>query len=506
MREFLKSKVDCFKRDVRGVFAIIIAITLPIFIFISGFAVDYTNYITISRIVEASLDSASLAAAIDLDQGGTLERSARKKAEQAFVLNLQETSVIDFNAVTGSLNIQQKPGTNEITATANLKVPTYFSSIFGLNTINRNLVSSADFGNGLEQKTELVFVLDNTGSMARQINNPNGRKNNERINALKSAMLETIDIVLPLDGQNDDLVRVGLVPYATSVNLGSYYLDSVNIFSDSVLGNVNNPTQRFLQRARRLNATLNEDQKQRVFDNLAHQCVSEREGANSFGDRAPSQNVDTYRKFKQQRASFYETDKLLRSVSRFKRLPICPDVAIRPLTNNRADLIFDIKSMKPSGYTAGHNGINWGLNLLSENWQSFWPKASKPASYNEENVRKVLIVMTDGEFNTHLFDNKPGIRNPGSRAARNVAFKSARNFCDLAKEANRNVEVYTVALGPQIEVGNPETAANLVLRDCSSLDSPGEVPHFLTASSVGELTAVFKAIVQQEIGTPVLTQ
>ena len=51
----------------------------------------------------------------------------------------------------------------------------------------------------------------------------------------------------------------------------------------------------------------------------------------------------------------------------------------------------------------------WGWYLLSPNWGYLWPSASQPAPYSDLDVldargdpllRKIVILMTDGDFNT----------------------------------------------------------------------------------------------------------
>ena len=38
--------------------------------------------------------------------------------------------------------------------------------------------------------------------------------------------------------------------------------------------------------------------------------------------------------------------------------------------------------------------------MLAPNFASLWPAASQPAAYNTPNLIKVVVLMTDGSFNT----------------------------------------------------------------------------------------------------------
>lgn len=473
MQKLVNMNFKKFKNDLRGSFAIQTAIVGAVMIFGIGSAVDYTNFLTAQRVARNAIDSASLTAAVQLDGGGSFTGSggAQERAEQIFALNVQDSGLIDFDAVTSSLRVVQTPGTREVVATADVVVPTYFAGIFGFDQLSSTVSSTAGFE---EEITEFVFVLDNTGSMSRSING--NAQNNERINALRTAMLETIDLVLPASGVNDDLVRVGLVPYATSVNLGSFYQSAVSPFSVSAQQSI-------------------------------HTCVTEREGPNQRLDVQPVLNVQSAQVYNQANvfATYYETDERIRTTNTVGSEDSCPDAEIRPLTNDRQALINDINSFNPSGFTSGHIGVEWGLNLLSENWQGFWGSVdpdSVPADYNTPNVRKVLVVMTDGEFNTHYLDNPR--QNPAAGRAQSEG--ASRAFCDLAKTNTRNIEIFTISLSRQVEANNPDTNANILLRDCATEDDANDVvSHFQTASSVNDLTNAFTSIVEQTI-SPRLTQ
>lgn len=466
MRRVLEEKLGNFRRNDKGSFAILFALVAILLAFAVGSVVDYTNFRAAQREVRSALDSAGLAAARELDAGGTLSDEVKRRAKEIFQVNLQKSKLVDVDATVRTLQFSQAPGATEVVTTADLVVPTYFAGLFGFNNLSTRMQTSAGFEREI---SEFAFVLDNTGSMAASIRGTTFPRN-ERIDALRSAMRGAIDLLLPVSGENDELVRVGIVPYSNAVNLGgTYYPDAVSEFTN-------------------------------VFSRT-NTCATEREGIHQTDDIAPLKNIENATVANQPavRARFYETDRDLRDGNSDS----CPNVAIRPLTNDRNVLLQDVAAFTPRGGTAGHIGIEWGFNLLSENWQDFWPAASRPADYKTRNVRKVLVIMTDGEFNVQYFD---GIRRPtrtsDAIAASNAA---ARRFCDLAKASDRAIEVYTVALGPQVADGRTDTAANILLRDCASPDISSQNRHFLTATSVSELNAAFASIVKQQIN-PVLTQ
>lgn len=105
-------------------------------------------------------------------------------------------------------------------------------------------------------------------------------------------------------------------------------------------------------------------------------CVTERTGANAFNDKPPSSGPFG------------------------KKTSTCPVNAIVPLTDSEDVLASRIDALKANGSTAGHLGIAWAWYLVSPEWADFWPEESKPKPYDDPETQKVVIIMTDGEFNT----------------------------------------------------------------------------------------------------------
>ena len=205
-------------------------------------------------------------------------------------------------------------------------------------------------------------------------------------------------------------------------------------------------------------------------------CVTEREGINAFEDVVA--DVDLAE-------TLYETD---------AALPSCLSAQVLPLTGERDELFTSVANLTTQGATAGHIGITWGINTLSAVWQSFWPEGARPADYLTSNVRKILVVMTDGEFNTSYFDEDVNAPRGGQNNPRGVAASTAATleYCNLAKDASRGVVVYTVTLGDNVE-------AQDLMSQCAT--SPATA---LVATSADELTEAFEQIVI-EARTPILT-
>jgi hypothetical protein len=70
------------------------------------------------------------------------------------------------------------------------------------------------------------------------------------------------------------------------------------------------------------------------------------------------------------------------------------------LTSDKATLSSRINSLTVTGVTAGQIGIAWGWYTLAPGFSSLWPPASQPQPYGSPNLKKIAVLMTDGEFNT----------------------------------------------------------------------------------------------------------
>ena len=256
-------------------------------------------------------------------------------------------------------------------------VKTTFAGLAGIAKIGAPASAAAIFES---RDIEVGVQLDMTGSMK-----------GSKIAALKDATNELVDIML-VNKPTGQKVRVGFAPFAAGVNAGPY-LKAVN-------GN---------------RASVNN-------------CVYERQSTlHQLSDEAPL-GFDAYKIKSDLAAPPYG----------YGSIQDCPTNAeIVPLTDKPDVLKASISKFAASGSTAGQLGASWAWNLISPKWSSIWPSASAPAAYNEPNTDKIVILMTDGEYNTI------GGVNWGDGSANAVAAsKMSVDLCTNMKAAG--VTVYTV--------------------------------------------------------------
>ena len=209
---------------------------------------------------------------------------------------------------------------------------------------------------------------------------------------------------------------------------------------------------------------------------------------------------------------------------------VTPAMHILPLTNDLAHLRAYAKNLVAFGGTGGHLGMEWAWYTLSPEWRGAWisvptnstgvfkrvdslvPLAtvtnllnsvgdlvggvlgglglggagwntssyvdpvSLPASYDSRDAKKVLIMMTDGDFSQPV-DRTMGTDNTAS-------YQHFERICTAAK--GKGVIVYTIAFSDDVTSTAP-------LRRCASSSH-----HYVSARDKQELIKAFQRIFTDE--------
>jgi hypothetical protein len=208
----------------------------------------------------------------------------------------------------------------------------------------------------------------------------------------------------------------------------------------------------------------------------ASNCVTERQGAEAYTDAAPSTAFV---------GPHYPAS---------NSLTYCEDAnSVMPLSANKTALKAHIDAMDLSGSTAGQMGAAWGWYMVSPEWAYLWPaEINQPKPYGTKELAKVVVLMTDGEFNTAHCQGVQSAAYGYSSIANSsrincspakTPFEQATEFCNAMKAEPNNVIVYTV--GFELTV----TAAEDFLVDCAT-----DEDHAFLAANATELKAAFKSI------------
>ena len=502
-------------RDERGAVAVIFAVALVLLApMVVGVVDIYMSSAQRSRLQDA-LDAAALYTARSTANTATaIEATGRR----ALLANLSASDQARLISSTFVLN------ESTIVATAELSPESVASNLWNHGNLkaSTNVVRSSS-------NLEVAVVLDITGSMSGDMV------------SLRSAATKLVDLVVQ-DVQTPYYSKLAIVPYANAVNVGSDIIDDVRgamrdaveiqgtdrtrpvfvdadehgfadgdeIYIDGVRGmtELNNNTYEVDDATTNtftLNTTSGYNVDGRDYDRFrtgndpkAHctdygcdryrfrnasgstrtykastTCVTERTGAHKYDDIGPGAA----------KVGFLYTSSL----------NDCPDVPVVPLSTDKTALKAVISTLDGGGGTAGHIGLAWGWYMVSPNFGSVWPNASsQPAAYETDDLLKVVVLMTDGEFNTAychgvLADNSSNGSNSSQidcNAENDDSTDQARALCTNMKA--KGVIIYTVGFG----ISNGSTAAGLMAH-CAT-----DAKHQYMPSSGADLEDAFQAIGQ----------
>jgi len=355
-----------------GVFTIFVLLGFVLMLATAGISVDIMNF---------ERDRASLQ--------GTLDRAVLAAASVNQTLPPKEVvkSYIEKSDVRGDLS--EEPivisgiGSRKVTAKAEVDVKTHFMYFFGYPTLKASVASVAEEAIGA---LEIAMVLDISGSM----NWNSATENKRKIEALQEAAVEFVNTMY-LE-EDPDKISISIIPYNNQVNAGANILD-------------------------RMPGVTTEH-------NYSH-CGDFEEA--QFGEPW----IDPARRLR--RAAHFDYRNYSDDYNDERRMrEVCPTRAgssITPVTNIISELHDQINAMTPGGNTSIDIGVKWGAALLDPQFRPVINQLSKqnadpnvvvdpdtgldadgnepkkvvptafenrPMNY-ESNVKKIMIVMTDGE-------------------------------------------------------------------------------------------------------------
>ncbi len=404
-----------FIGNTRGASAVIIAfLAIPIFGFI-GLSVDMGRAYVLKSKLSTALDSAGLAAGRNIFAP---DAEIFADAQKYFDANFPPGYM---GATVSSLTINWDTDRENISLSVNADMDTTFMNVLGQPELT---VGANTLINRQNRGLELVMVLDNTGSMARDNSTDSytGVESNMRIETLRESAKDLIDILYGGDEIQDKL-WVGVVPYVTQVNVG---MDNIGFLKSSERSNIINGSASIFDD----DSTHHKSYGYDVDGNGTHDtnhgwkgCVEMRDhldgGTVDTTDDPPNNDFVPY---------FYtsnsdDNDWVGRGVSHptfgvgtvndfFDSVGEGPNAGcptpILPLTAEKSTVLAAIDDMRPwySGGTMGNVGMVWGWRAISPRWRGLWSGSSTmnlpagytqlPLDYNEPLIDKVVIMMTDG--------------------------------------------------------------------------------------------------------------
>ena len=491
-----------WRKDARGNITILMALVVVAILGLAGVAIDLRFTITQKEKVQYALDSAVLAGALERQRGADAAAVTAEVRTYANALIAQNGGGMTCTEIVVTMDEVSEDISADMTCTQ----PTFVSQIIGHDKLVFNVSSTSTYSVG---KVDVAFVFDVSGSM----------NSYNRLSLLKTAATAAFDTLLPDDMPDDKTIRISIATYNNAVNAGAYataVTDHVNLPADAsntaASANYNSYNGRRMYDAatgKRFfyyqsgicaeyggycdrNSNWNWAPARRFYNDVSvdRNCVFERTGADAATDAAPgnfawigmgnpdwnfgSNDRNKYDGWKEVANGGADANKGAFTNS----FATCENSTPMPLTDNKSALTTYVNNMTAGGGTAGHLGIAWGWYLISPNWSSIWPEASKPWNYDEVNATKAVILMTDGDFNS---------QHP---SAGKSSFQQAMDLCDQMKAFPSRVTVYTV--GFQVPDSVQKTAdGRTILQYCAT--SPA---YAYSAADGDQLLQVYKEIAQ----------
>jgi len=432
-----------FLRDSGGNFAILFGALCPVLALSAGLAINTSQLFMVKSNLLNALDSAVTSTARGLTTGAIAEEDARKEVE-AFLYANGGTGFAESDRIKlEELKVDKAAKT--VSANASVTIDLAFP-LFGSDPTRTVTAESAAVYS--DKRIEVVMMLDVTGSMEPK----NGK---DKIGDLRKAAANAVDSFLTEQNVRNSRVRVALVPYANSVNVGDLAESTV-----------------FVERNRN-------DRKQapgmysprNVSFGQRDECATERKGAEQYTDAGPD-------------VAMVNRDYFLDRYADESNTRPCPVASVVPLTTDAAKLKRVIKGFVAEGGTAGHIGIQWSWYMLSNKWAPVLKASERPAKMDRRKVAKYAILMTDGEFNLSYFDithHSQAYNDRGKPATR----QAAKDLCSAMKR--QGIEIFTVGF----HLSEPN--AKKTMADCATPDT-SSVKHYYETANGEELNAAFQEI------------
>jgi len=442
-----------FAHDPRGSISIMFALSLVAIIGFVGLAVDFGRGYNVKTSLQNSLDAALLAAAMEsLKDDGDVQAAAN-----AFIKSNWKGK---YGITTPPKISVSSSKAGSVQGSIAVTLPNYFLPLYGLNTLNLSTNGAVNMGLG---KVEIAMALDTTGSMK-----------GAKLGSLKDAATLLVDTVMPEDADFDN-VRMGLVPFAQYVNVGTQYRDEpwIDVPDDSSKSKYkcwNTYPDKKKSNCKKVNKTCKNDgvsypcKKTKCDVDYGEPvekcgvkksnykwrgCVGSRNYPNNindgnYGDKVPGL-LNTW----------------------------CSSPLTR-LTNDRNEILSKIDAMNASGETYIPAGLAWAWRVLSKT-APFDDGVAYSAMNDGASVRKALVLMTDGK-NTKS-PTYPTHRGGGAAESNNLTAR----LCSNIKATG--TEIFTVTF----EVVDADIKD--LMESCASNDGS-----YFDAENGAELSAAFKSI------------
>jgi Flp pilus assembly protein TadG len=454
----LRARLADFARDTEGAVMMTFGLMAIAMFAMVGGAVDLGRWLNARDQTISAIDAAVLAAGRALQTGATPEQ-AKQLALTYYNQNTKSRLLLEEDTVAFDVSSDK----TTVTATGSARIRTPFMGLANVDSLPLFTGPEAPEASVLQQShsgsnREISLMLDVSGSMC----SPCTKRDD-----MKAAAADLVSILLP-ENQGEFWTKIAVVPFSGDVRPTTDMLSQVV----PPITNTAWPKYRsFTQgggggkKDKKKDDDDDDDddddeEEEPAFNYYRTACVGERQGSNKHTDAAASPTSEFVTQ------TYVYSSVLPASYNAAKASSLCstPESGtVMPLTSDKADLLAMIAGLTTGGGTAGHVGTAWAYYMLSPDWASIVPDGSEAVAYGTGNVKKIAILMTDGEYN-YTYDNK-GIRvgdgNAGPSANGNSSSAQAIATCNQMKQDG--IDVYTVGF----DLGGNQNAIN-TLKICAS--------------------------------------
>ncbi len=513
----LSRSAHMLRADISGSTATMFAMTLTIVVTFVGMAVDGARYFAARRQHASAIDSGLLSAARRLQIDMTDSAAALSVATGIYQANLPKSLTL----INSSIVFQQDTANSAVTYTGQAYIATTLMRVAGIKQLDITTPAKATYskgGSNAGSNLEIALMLDVTGSMCNDGTGP--CTSSTKLDGTRAAATDLAKIVLGASEETNFTSRIALVPFSSTIRVGS---DNA---ANPIMQRLTNLPDRWNGWTPSLsncsgsgsfvgeiwvgNGSCSTATPTFVSGWKLVPCVTERSFDSGIGfdpgDSPPGRgnwllghggdrSLLSWDSSETAMTTFNGTTAAQMTYS-WNYSPDgsgCvsqPGNEVLPLTSAIRDVTDRLATLTAYGPTAGALGAAWTQYVLSPNWSSVWSTAQRPGSYSDTQtkqsngapiLRKVAVMLTDGGFNTARQAASTDIAYMQTVSSRAIS------VCDNMKK--NGIEIYTVAFDMSA-LGSAEAAlAEATLKACGS-----DISHFYNSLNVSDLQSAFRDI------------
>tara|TARA_R110000824_G_scaffold118960_14_gene272259 strand:+ start:393507 stop:394823 length:1317 start_codon:yes stop_codon:yes gene_type:complete len=352
----LGALTSLMKRDNRGSYAVIFAISLVPILVAIGAAVDISQAYIVKQRLTRALDAAGLAV------GGVTGMSTAEiqtMAQNYFNANYPASKI----GTPASLIVT--PNGNVVTLSVSATMPTSLMGIVGINTIN---IGASSQITRMGKKLEVALVLDTTGSM----------QSSSKLSTMQTASKNLIDTVSAAAVNPGD-VKISIVPFTVDVKVGTAYKNEGWLKFDWTTPKGRSCRYEWVSTGYYggYYDYVCTDKSYSISKNSWKGCVIDRDQNYDISNVSGSSSNS---------ATQYPADN-----------DDCYSESLMPLSSDWSALKSKINSLNASGNTNTTIGMVWGWQMVTQG--ATLSAAAAPAS----NLDKVIVFLTDGDNTENRF-------------------------------------------------------------------------------------------------------